>query len=299
MNILILGGTKFFGKKLALDMAKKGHNVTVFSRACPVKDLPKQINQIKGLRGDLSALQNTKWDAVFDNICYNAAQMREAVKTFTGNTKHYILMSSGDVHLAVKGAKSPFSETLAHKLPPLKKADAYGQGKYEAETTLIKSDLPYTIVRLPIIVGPGDPKDRLAVYLRDILNGAPVILPDGSKYKRRFIYVDDAARALTLVIQNRARVKGKTLHFGGEVITLKQFVKLCYKFCGKKENTINMPYAKLKKLKYDAAARNPYFNPFDYVLKLTNANKLLNWKPTPIQKWLKDTILTHNKQFSA
>ncbi|MDR1684664.1 MAG: hypothetical protein LBR90_04315, partial [Elusimicrobiota bacterium] len=117
MKILVLGGTKFFGKAFAVKAAGLGHKLTIFSRS-PARDLPAKITQIKGLRADLSPLAGKKWDFVLDNICYTPQDMQEALKTFTGNAAHYVFVSTGDVHLAVKGAQSPFAEDAAHKLPP-------------------------------------------------------------------------------------------------------------------------------------------------------------------------------------
>jgi nucleoside-diphosphate-sugar epimerase len=289
MRILILGGTKFFGKAFATTCSRKGHDVTVFSRSLPA-DLPEKIKQIKGNRADLSPLKNTKWDFVLDNICYIPAEMKEAIKIFSGNVKHYVFLSTGDVHLTVLGAASPFSESIAHKLPPRKgKIDAYGKGKYEAEKLLIKSALPYSIARFPVVIGKGDPKDRLAVYLRQIMREGIVILPEGGKYRRRFIYIKDTTSALTKIMANRQKALGKIFHFGDKAVTLKHFINLCFKYCGRKPLTIDIPAARLKKQGYNFAKDNPYFNSFDYVLSIRNA-KLLGWKHSPAEKWLKEAV---------
>ncbi|MDR0952861.1 MAG: NAD-dependent epimerase/dehydratase family protein [Elusimicrobiota bacterium] len=299
MEILILGGTKFFGKAFALAAAKDGHKVSVYSRACPVKDLPKSIKQIKGQRSDLSKLAKKRWDFVLDNICYTAKDMKEAIKTFSGKTKHYVFLSSGDVHLAVEGAVSPFGEEIAHKLPRKRgKVDPYGKGKYEAEVALRKSPLPYSIVRFPIVIGKGDPKARLEVYIKDIVYNKPIILPDGGKYKRRFIFIEDTTAALKAVMQNREKCVGKVVHFGDKAITLKSFIKACFKYCNKKINTVDISAEILKRANYDFAKENPYFNPFDYVLGIKNA-KLLAWRHNPSEKWLKNIVSFYAKEARA
>jgi nucleoside-diphosphate-sugar epimerase len=291
MKILILGGTKFFGREFALLAHKKGHDVTIFSRRVPTTDLPRAIKQIKGLRQNLSFAAGQKWDFVLDNICYSSDDMKEALGVFSGNVRHYVFVSSGDVHLAVNGAKSPFSETAAHSLPEIRgKIDAYGKGKFEAEKILVASSLPYTIVRFPIVIGPGDPKSRLFAYLLRIWDGAPIILPDDGKYKRRFIYIKDAAAALYKVMTNRQKTMRKIFHFGDKAVTLKSFIKLCFKLSVARENIVSIPSAWLKARGYDAATANPYFNPFDYVLGLNNSKRIICWRHSPLEKWLKETI---------
>ncbi|MDR0645673.1 MAG: NAD-dependent epimerase/dehydratase family protein [Elusimicrobiota bacterium] len=300
MKILILGGTKFFGREFALLARRKGHDVTVFSRRAPAPDLPRAIKQIRGLRQNLSFAAGQKWDFVLDNICYLPEDMKEALRIFDGNIRHYAFVSSGDVHLAVNGAKSPFSETAAHNLSERRgKMDAYGKGKFEAEKILIASSLPYTIVRFPIVIGEGDPKYRLFSYLLRIWDGAPVILPDGGKYKRRFIYVKDAAEALYKVMTNRQKTARKIFHFGDKAVSLKSFIRICFKLSGARENIISIPSVWIKARGYEVATANPYFNPFDYVLGLNNAKRILAWRHSPMKKWLKKTIGCYRLHLAA
>ncbi len=285
MNILILGGTKFFGREFALHCFRAGHGVDVFSR----RDggLPRGIKFVRGDRADLSSLKGRKWDFVLDNICYSAADMRQAIKTFEGNVKHYVFVSSGDVHLAVRGALSPFAEDLAHCLPRRRgRVDAYGKGKFEAETLLMASGLPYTIVRFPIVVGPRDPKERLFNYLLRVWDGKPIILPDGGHSKRRFISVGDTVRALDLVRRGRNKCLGKVFHFGGEVLSLRRFILMC----GPRVSTVDIPLARLNARGYDVGKANPYFNDGDYVLGLSRARRILGWRPTPAKIWLRGSI---------
>lgn len=289
MKILVLGGTKFFGKEFVCAMAQAGHDVTVFSRRAAV--LPPSVKFILGDRADLSPLAGKKWDFVLDNICYTPEEMLEAIKVLTGRAKHYVFVSTGDVHLAVDGARSPFDEDIAHALPPRRGGvDAYGKGKYDAERILRASPLPYTIVRFPIVIGPGDPKDRLNKYITPIKESHAVILPDGGIYKRRFIYIKDCARALELVMQNREKCLGQILQFGNREITLKEFISLCFELTGMAEKTKSVPFAELSAQGYDLAKDNPYFNPFDYVLDVKKAERLLDWKPAPMEQWLKTCI---------
>jgi len=303
MKVLILGGTKFFGKEFAVDLAKQNHQVTVFSKRCPVVDLPDEIQQINGNRNsreDLLNLAEQEWDFVLDNICFDEKQAQLAVDIFRKKIKHWIFISTGDVHLILKNSKSPYDEKQTKTLEEDKKIieenlEPYGQGKRQAEKVLEKAykdfGFPYTIVRFPIVIGPQDPKIRAYTYWLRILNGDTIILPDGGKYNRRYISVWDCARALNLILDNFETTVGETFHIGDDkTLTLKEFIELSSTILKKPAKTIDIPHKWLKKNKYDFAKFSPYYNHGDYVLDIDKAKRALSWKSLDIQEWMKKTM---------
>ena len=316
MKVLILGGTKFFGKSFALDMHKRGHEVCVFSHTHS-NDLPKEIKQVLGERGsfkDLSPLAQENWDIVLDNICFTAEQAQLAVDLFKNNIKHWLFVSTGDVHLVLKGAKSPYTEKMSKTLEvDNKKTEpggrgglsteplAYGRGKLEAEEVLKKAykdfRFPYTTIRFPIVIGENDPKNRCLPYWQKIVNGEEIPLPDGGNFNRRYIYIKDCVRALNSVIKNFPQTKNETFHFGdNKTLTLKEFIELSAKLLNKKANTKNISYNLLKEKGYDFTKNSPYYKHGDYVLDINKAEKLLDWVSTPLEVWLKDTMNFYFKQ---
>ena len=76
-KILVLGGTNFFGKKAVQLLLDKGYEVTVATRGnnpIPFEDKVQHIvlDASDSLHAGWQAVQAQQWDAVFDNICYNA-----------------------------------------------------------------------------------------------------------------------------------------------------------------------------------------------------------------------------------
>jgi UDP-apiose/xylose synthase len=84
--------------------------------------------------------------------------------------------------------------------------------------------LGYTIVRpfnvigprmdyLPGIDGEGTPR-VLACFVQQLLSGGPLLLVDGGKSRRSFIYVDDFVDALVRIIRRRDRCGGQIVNLG-------------------------------------------------------------------------------------
>jgi len=75
LNILVLGGTRLFGKKLVELCLQNGHNVTILTRGQSGNPFGTKVKQLIVNRDDADslsqALSSTTWDIVYDNICYS------------------------------------------------------------------------------------------------------------------------------------------------------------------------------------------------------------------------------------
>lgn len=301
MKLLVLGGTRFFGREFALARALAGDSVTVFSRRCPCAELPPEITQINGDRDNaeaLLALSRQRWDAVVDNICFTPEQAKAACAAFSGRAKLYVFTSSGDVHLPLAGAVSPYTEEMAHALPEIAgfgtdPANSYAWGKYQAEKVFLAAraavDFPVCIARFPIVIGPGDPKRRAISYWLRMADGFPVVLPDGGNYYRRYLYSGDCVRALSALVENPHKAVWETYHFGETVpLTLREMLIISAQELNMKLNAVSAPYARLRELGF-RPEWSPFFVPADYVLGITKAEHVLGWRSTPVRQWLGST----------
>jgi nucleoside-diphosphate-sugar epimerase len=302
MKILILGGTKFFGREFAQERAKAGDSVTVFSRRCPAEDLPPSVTQIHGERGSLRELReltHTYWDMVLDNLCFTPQDAEIAMSAFAGSVGLYVMVSTGDVHLTLLGAQSPYNEEMADRLPEnpevrKNNSEPYGLGKRDAEKLLLRAhkaaDFPACIVRFPIVIGPRDSKVRAYSYWLRISDGGPILLPDGGLYYRRFIYSGDTVRALSLLAQHPHLAAGEVFHFGDTVpVTLREWLELSARLLEGKDNIVAVPAQWLSRHGFDMAG-SPYFHPGNYVLGIEKAERMLGWVSTPRHQWMAETI---------
>ncbi|NLO91269.1 MAG: NAD-dependent epimerase/dehydratase family protein [Elusimicrobia bacterium] len=308
MKLLILGGTRFFGRELALRRAAAGDQVTVFSRRCPCEDLPRAIRQIPGDRksaSDMAALSGERWDAVVDNICFSEEDVLLGMETAGLRAGLWIMVSTGDVHLAVKGAKSPFTEDQCARLTelPQDQADPYGFGKLRAEKALLSKfrgeGFPAVIARFPIVIGPRDPKLRAYSYWLRMADGHPVIVPDGGAAYRRYIWSSDAARALETLMLFPEKSVGETFHFGESApLALSEWLDISAALSGVVVQAADISSEYLSAAGYDLAC-SPYWTARDYVLGISKAENVLGWRSTPIRQWMEDAMSCYFEDYDG
>ena len=91
MNLLILGGTRFFGKLILFRCLEEGHQVTYVSRhRLPEK---KNLNCIQGERDQvISMLDGNHFDVVIDFSGYDSATVEAVLRQVA--TPHYIFVST-------------------------------------------------------------------------------------------------------------------------------------------------------------------------------------------------------------
>ena len=300
MKILILGGTGFFGKETAGLLNKAGHEVTVFSRRCPIDGLQLDIVQSRGDRTveiDLARMAVNTWDAVIDNICYTAEDAQKAVRVFNGRTGLYIFTSSASVYSALQGASSPFREIQTELLPARtdlkgKPYYDYAAGKYAAEKVYLdafrKNKFPAVVVRPPVVIGPGDPTLRAYSYWLRLSDGGPLILPNPS-VTARYVFSKDLARAFELLI-NSKDVSGQAFNFGDSgVIALEDLVKFSARILHKEPEIVVPEHAWLKAKGFDFSA-SPFSGAADFVVDISKAEKTFDWRSAEMSAWLEETI---------
>jgi 2'-hydroxyisoflavone reductase len=298
MKILILGGTSFFGKEAAIKLHESGNDVTVFSRRAPVDGLPLDIRQARGDRTveiDLSRMAVEPWDAVIDNICYNAEDAQKAIRVFNGRTGLYVFTSSASIYSVLEGSSSPFRENQAELLPlkgQLKEKYAYGLGKLAAEQEYLKAFLekkfPAAIIRPPVVIGPHDPTLRAYSYWLRLADGGPLFLP-GFAFRNRFIFSRDMARAIETVVYS-GEPYGKAYNFGDSAaMTLDDFVKISARVMHREAQIFYPDHSWLKENGFNFEA-SPFSMGGDFVLDIARAEKELGWVSTPAARWLEETI---------
>lgn len=224
MNILIIGGTSFIGLALTKQLAKAGHNVTVFNRGTKAQNIPDGVKFIKGDRNELekykTEFEALKPDVVIDMVCIFESQAKALVEAFKGITDRIILISSCDVYRAYgrllgtePGEPDPVPLTeeapLREKFYPYRKSEQEGRldqyDKILCERALMNDkDIKWTILRLPMVYGQNDYQYRFYNYLKRMDDNRPFILLDEAtaKWKGCRAYVENVAYAIQLAAEN-------------------------------------------------------------------------------------------------
>ncbi len=224
MRVLVIGGTGFIGPHLVRRLADAGHSVSVLHRGNAPFDLPAR--EILGDRRDLAALR-PEADVVIDLILSSGAQARTLMDAFRGVARRIVAASSIDVYRAcgvLHGSEegplepTPLTEdsplrTKLQTYPPqqikfLQKIFGWVDDEYDKipveRAVLADPELPGTLLRLPMIYGPGDRLHRFHPVLKRIDDGRRAILFEEtmSRWRTPRGYVENVAAALALAAED-------------------------------------------------------------------------------------------------
>lgn len=195
-NMLVIGGTRFFGKLLVQRLLMAGHRVTVATRGYAPDPFGNRIERIRvDRRNELamrSAFRGASYDVVYDQMCYSPLDAAVSVRTFAGKVDRYVMTSTIDVYRALLGTQAqPFKEkdlnVLAQPIDtgfpwhdPSLATPSYVAGKLQAEAYLYRDgSLPLATVRLGHVLGGAeDFTGRLAHYVDLVRAGAPLRYTD-------------------------------------------------------------------------------------------------------------------------
>jgi len=233
MRVLIIGGTNFLGPPLARRLLGAGHTVAVFHRGRTRADLPPDAEHILGDRHDLGThaadFRRFRPGVVVDMIAFTEHDALGLVRTFRGLADRLVVISSADVYraygrfLGLEGG--PAEPTPLSEDAPLRTAlfpcRAQAQGPDDFFFTYDKipvegaamgePDLPGTVLRLPMVHGPGDPYRRLGAYVKRMDDGRrTIVLDEGmAHWKCPRGHVEDVAAAIALATVDE-RAAGRT-----------------------------------------------------------------------------------------
>ena len=196
MNILVVGGTRFFGIPMVEKLIADGHDVTIATRGLSDNPFKKFTKQIVMNRSDCTsvreALANKKFDVIIDKIAYCSNDVRNLLSN--ASCKKYIQMSSCSVYSKDKeNIQETEFDPRHHELIWMNRNDDYAEGKRQAERAALEY-LDYAqcvFVRYPIVMGENDYTGRLNFYLNHILNSEAMNIDD-LDCKMEFIHEKEA-----------------------------------------------------------------------------------------------------------
>ncbi|MFY9950813.1 MAG: NAD-dependent epimerase/dehydratase family protein [Candidatus Sulfotelmatobacter sp.] len=235
MRFLLIGGNGFIGGFVAAQLIRQHHAVMVFHRG--TKPAPDGAEELHGDRNQLTAsapeLKRFAPDVVIDLTISSASQAEELVNIFRGATQRVVMLSSMDVYRAVgisHGTETgplqelPLTEDSElrrnlHPYPPenmqiLRKTFAWVTDDYDkipAERVVMNNrDLPATVLRLPMVYGPGDPLHRLYPVVKRIADKRRhIIFPQTlAAWHSPRGYVENVAAAIALAAADKRAARG-------------------------------------------------------------------------------------------
>ncbi|MEU5984001.1 NAD-dependent epimerase/dehydratase family protein [Streptomyces sp. NPDC047434] len=209
MDVLVIGGNRYFGKRLITLLRESGHRVTMLNRGSSPG--PEGVGRIVADRDDEAALEDAlkglSFDVVVDQVCYTPRQAEIARRLFAGRTGRYVMTSTVEVY-GYEDSAAPVAEdaldlatvVVDTELPwddPEFREAHYGEGKRQAEAVFAAgSAFAWTSVRVAHVLGGADDfTGRVEHYARRVRAGEPIRVPVRNR-PATYVYVEEIAAFL-------------------------------------------------------------------------------------------------------
>jgi nucleoside-diphosphate-sugar epimerase len=283
----VLGGAGFVGVAACKELMRRGVETIAAGR----KDRPYGTftSYIAFDRDDEEqlkrALDAAKPDVVLDLACFLPAQVDAVIRNFSG--ERYVFVSSGAVYPELEGKQAQEDDFPV----PAGEAPAeldYAGGKRWCEALLARAvDFPWTVVRPPSVLGPGDPSLRIAAYMQRVADGGPLLVPSES-YERPFgiSWVKDIGYACALTCDVRKDTTHRVYNAGFEGLSLRDLIDGIARAMAVPTKVRPMPFADLPE------GASPYgpdprrYGGFD----ITRAKTELGFEPSALGDALAETL---------
>lgn len=236
MKILLIGGTGFIGRAVTQHLLAAGHEPLVLHRG-RTQALSSIVRALTIDRDDLirhrTDLRKLGPDVVIDAYAQTERHARDTLAVFAGHAGRLVLISSADVYRNYDGLRGrshhvPDPPPLAENAQLRERHYPYrGQPNIrlpyrdDYDKVLVEriaaraANLSVTVLRLPLVYGPGDHQRRLWPYLQRIRDGRPCIMLGNQQARWRWThgYIENVAAAVTLAATD-ARAAGQIYNLG-------------------------------------------------------------------------------------
>jgi nucleoside-diphosphate-sugar epimerase len=200
------------------------------------------------------------------------------------------MVSTGQVYLVREGCPRPAREA-DYDGPLLPRPESepdlsewiYGVGKRDAEDALAAArSFPCTRVRIPMVNGELDYHRRVESYLWRLLDGGPVVLPDGGEAPLRHVSGGEVARFLVGIL-GREETLGQAYNLAQEETpTLRELVSLLRDLTGSTSPLVAVSSADLRAAGLEPAAISPFSGRWMSSIDPSRARDLLGFRHEPV-----------------
>lgn len=305
MDVLVVGGTRFVGYQLVWRLLAGGHRVTILNRGTrpdPFGDAVERLRADRTTAAFDAAVSGRRFDAVVDFAVYTAQDAHGAVRALRDRTKHYVFISTGQVYLVRQDCPVPSREAdFAGPLQPQPTAAVdlenwrYGIDKRAAEdvfaAAFVERAFPYTSLRLPMVNGERDHYRRLESYLWRLLDGGPILLPDGTDPPTRHVYSGAVVRCIANLLGQEA-THGQSYNLAqDETVPLTTLVTTLAEVIGARPDFVSVAAPALRAAGLDPVQVSLFHDPWMSRLDPARARTDLGFTHDPLRPYL-DRIAT-------
>lgn len=257
MKILVSGGTEFVSRAIAAYFSSY-HEVYVLNRGHH-----QSLNRVTTIIHDRHQpfdLKDIAFDYVIDVTAYTKNDVDLLLQALNlDHLKSYVLISSSAVY--PETAKQPFKESEPRGENIY--WQQYGTDKIAAEDALMHGFSRYYIIRPPYLYGPGNNVYREAFVFDCAKQDRPFYLPNHGEMTLQFFYIEDLCRFIKMLLVKQP--EKRIFNVGNpDVISIKDWVSLCYATLKKTPNFVSVP---------DDIAYRSYFPFYHYQYQLDTTNQ--------------------------
>ncbi|MEU6859661.1 NAD-dependent epimerase/dehydratase family protein [Glycomyces sp. NPDC046736] len=193
-RVLVLGGTVYLSREIARLAAERGHEVTVAARGTSGA-APEGVEFVRIDRaeaGGVDALRGREFDAVFD-VARLPGLVGPVLDALAEGAGHWSFVSSISAYARHDVVSDELHEpTAPDSVDPA--LERYGASKVACENLVRERLGDRALVSRPgLIVGPGDPNDRLGYWPLRLAEGGEVLAPGDPERPVQWIDVADYA----------------------------------------------------------------------------------------------------------
>ncbi len=311
MDTLVIGGTRYMGRILVQRLLDRGDRVAVLSRGNARPDWWRQVEHVACDRDDgdafRSSLRDRRFDAVIDMQAFRKEHVESAALTFRGNVGRYLFVSCGSVYLDGKVdfvTHCPFTESvvewsaLEYDYP--EGEDPYGVGKRHCEKWLAdSSDLPFTIIRIPAVMGWDDPTARMWWWVQRALDGGGVVVPDDHRAPFRSLCSGDAANAFMAALQKEETLGGTYHIASSEVFSNERWAGMIAGAAGTRCDVTYVPSDVIRRWDGLGSYTSPLTRAAPYVHDLSRARRDFSLETTPASDWIATTVAWYRTEYAG
>ena len=204
MNILVIGGTRFFGIPMIEELLKSGHDVTIATRGLSADSFGSRVKRLILDRTDAQSVRNAlsgrHFDVIIDKLAYCSNDIKSVMDA--AGFDQYIQMSTTAVYdpKFTNTVESDF-DALSKELIWCGRPDfPYAEIKRQAECALWQKypDRNWIAVRYPFVIGKDDYTKRLLFYVEHVMKSIPMFI-DNPDCQMGFIRSDEAGKFLAFL----------------------------------------------------------------------------------------------------
>ena len=297
-SILIVGGTGFIGTNLLKKIKKNNLKIFCISTKLPISK--KKIKSVTYIKCDISKrneierkLKHYNFDIVLNLGGYidhsnTYKTMRShfvGCKNLIDFFKHKRINNFIQIGSSLEYGKkrSPHRENYVKLVP----RGNYGLAKLKATKYVLqqgfKHNIPFTILRLYQVYGPGQTLNRLIpMAIQSFLKDENFKCSAGYQL-RDFLFIDDLVRLLIVIIKKK-KTQNQIFNIGsGKAISVKKLIKLIHKLIAK-----GKPKFGVIKMRKDEILKS--------IPSISKAKIHFNWKPkVSIKEGIEKTIAYYEK----